>query len=329
MKNVAVALALKALICDPDKVSSERLRKAFAANQFVEKTLEARSIKESVELIGEKSRESINAIFIDPFALGLEAASKFIFHVRQKLPHIVFCLYMERSQIEKHVPAFYEGERDRFHHYYSLDKDSEEEGFAREVQNAVFLCISDVRVFSEIDRLRLQRSFYLEALPPPEISGSLHRFKQRYPDDKPVAFIIMRFGPGRLLERIHKQIKETLSQFGIIGVRADEFSFSDKLFVNVETYLHGCDFGVVVFERIENDVLSPNIALEAGYLQALRKPICILKERSIKTMPTDLLGAVYVEFDAHELKRSLKQALRQWFGRKALGGPTLGDKDNQ
>jgi nucleoside 2-deoxyribosyltransferase len=88
---------------------------------------------------------------------------------------------------------------------------------------------------------------------------------------------------------------------------------------NVRTYMHGCDFGVAVFERIEHENGTPNVAFEVGYLGALIKPVCILKDRTLQTLPTDLLGSLYYEFDVENLKKSIKTALRQWVARQAFG----------
>jgi hypothetical protein len=38
-----------------------------------------------------------------------------------------------------------------------------------------------------------------------------------------------------------------------------------------------------------------------------------------QTLPTDLLGSLYYEFDVENLKKSIKTALRQWVARQAFG----------
>ena len=308
---------IRALVIDPDSQTRKRLRDVLLANQCVDAVHEAESIKQAIDLLGDTL---VNAIFIDPLELGLAAAADFIFNVRRSIPHIVFCLYAERAEIERQASQFYHGERQRFNHYYSLDKDLDDDALSKETHRVVAFCISDVRVFAEMERMRIQRSFYLESLPPDTLNTSLKKFRRQFPPRARIAFIMMRFEDGRVHKKISELIKETLKQFDIIGVRADEFDFHETLLHNVQTYVHGCDFGIAVFERVKDDTFNPNVAYEVGYLTALRKPVCILKDKTLNALPSDLLGALYVEFDTSELRKSIKSALRQWIARQAFGG---------
>ena len=77
------------------------------------------------------------------------------------------------------------------------------------------------------------------------------------------------------------------------------------------TYSHGCDFGVAVIERIENEHHNPNVALEVGYMLALDKPICFLRDKTLKAMPTDLVDLLSTPFDVDDMKR-MRRALQQW-----------------
>ena len=64
---------------------------------------------------------------------------------------------------------------------------------------------------------------------------------------------MMQFGGTPLHERIVQSIKDTLNGNGISGLRADDKEYHDELFLNILTYIYGCEFGVAVFERLEND----------------------------------------------------------------------------
>ena len=78
---------------------------------------------------------------------------------------------------------------------------------------------------------------------------------------------------------ITESIKATLGKYGVTGLRADDKSYHDDLFPNVLTYLYGCSFGIAVFERLEEESFNPNVALEVGYMRAVRKPVRLLKDR--------------------------------------------------
>jgi hypothetical protein len=148
--------------------------------------------------------------------------------------------------------------------------------------------------------------------PPPEIQRSLSRFRQEYPNPEKVAFIMMEFGETSAHERIAKSIKKELTKHGITGVRADDRQYHDDLHYNVVTYLHGSGFGVAVFERIEREESSPNVSLEVGYMLALQKPVCLLKDKTLKTLPTDIISKLYRPFDPQHPARTIPAVLSKW-----------------
>ncbi len=45
---------------------------------------------------------------------------------------------------------------------------------------------------------------------------------------------------------------------------------------------------MAIYERIETQTYNPNVALEVGYLFAMRKPVCLLKDRTLDTLPQTL-----------------------------------------
>jgi hypothetical protein len=47
-------------------------------------------------------------------------------------------------------------------------------------------------------------------------------------------------------------------------------------------------------------------------MRALGKPVCVLKERSSPAMPSDLVGQLYLEYDAGDARASVRAALSQW-----------------
>jgi len=102
-----------------------------------------------------------------------------------------------------------------------------------------------------------------------------------------------------------------LSQNGIVGLRADDKQYHDNLLRNVLTYIHGCNMGVAVFERIEADSFNPNVSFEVGYMRALNKPVCLLKDRTMKTLYTDLLGELYKSFDPQSPNDSIPPELKK------------------
>lgn len=153
---------------------------------------------------------------------------------------------------------------------------------------------------------------------PLEIKESLENFRRDHPDPGKVAMVIMRFGESKAHENILDGLKYALNSHGIIAIRADEKQYHDDLFSNVATYMHGCGFAIAVYERIEEDTFNPNISMEVGYLMALRKPVCILKDRTLKTLHSDIMGKLYRQFDPHDPGGSIPSELAQWIKDKNL-----------
>lgn len=154
--------------------------------------------------------------------------------------------------------------------------------------------------------------------PPVEIQESLARFKLDHPDPTKVAFIMMQFGKTKTHDKIVKAIRSVLDSHGLIGVKADDIEYHDDLFPNVMTYLYGCGFGITVFERIEDEEFNPNVSLEVGYMFALRKPVCLLKDETLKTLHTDLIGKLYKDFDPQDPVKTIPSEISKWLSDKRI-----------
>lgn len=146
----------------------------------------------------------------------------------------------------------------------------------------------------------------------PDLKQSLARFNKDHPDPSKVAFVMMDFAKSASRRRILRSIKATLAKYGMTAVRADEKAYHDQLLSNVLTYAHGCGFGVAVFDRIKSEQFNPNVALEVGYLMALGKSVCLLKESTVPKLQADLLGALYHPFEIERTSATISAALSQW-----------------
>lgn len=153
---------------------------------------------------------------------------------------------------------------------------------------------------------------------PVEIQNSLRLFKRDFPDKNQVAFIMMRFGKTKAHNDILNAIKGSLKSYGIKGVRADEKEYHDDLYHNILTYIYGCNFGIAVFERIESQEFNPNISFELGYMSALKKPVCILKDKTLKTLQTDLVGKLYKNFDPQDPIGTIPNEISKWLFDKGI-----------
>ncbi len=153
---------------------------------------------------------------------------------------------------------------------------------------------------------------------PIEIQQSLRSFQAEFPDPGSVAFVMMRFADSAPYHSIFEAIRGALAPLGIAAVRADERQYHDDLFANILTYVYGAGLGVAVFDRIESDAFNPNVALELGYMLALRKPVCLLKDKTLPALHTDLIGKLYRVFDPFAPELSITSAMRSWLRGKKL-----------
>jgi hypothetical protein len=129
---------------------------------------------------------------------------------------------------------------------------------------------------------------------------------------------MMKFGKTRMHETILQSIKTTLNKYSINGLRSDDKEYHDDLFANVLTYIHGCAFGIAVFERLEEEEFNLNVSLEVGYMRALRKSVCLLKDNTLKTLHTDPAGKLYKEFDHQDPSSSIPAELEKWLRDKDI-----------
>jgi len=161
-------------------------------------------------------------------------------------------------------------------------------------------------------------AFSQEGLPP-EITESIRAFQAEHPDPSNVAFIMMRFGTTKAHEEILQTLRKHLQKHGIAGLRADDRGYHDDLWFNILIYIHGCGFGIAVFERLEGEEFNPNVELEVGYMMALRKPILLLKDKTLKSLNADLIGRLFKTFDPQAISKTIGPLVRQWLEDKGIG----------
>jgi hypothetical protein len=174
--------------------------------------------------------------------------------------------------------------------------------------------------FNESQMLEQTRQFEIaRVVAPVEITDSLDRFRRDHPDPNKVAFIMMRFGSTSAHDAIVEGIRSALSSLGIAGLRADDQQYHDDLWYNVLTYIVGCGFGISVFERLEQDEFNPNVSLEVGCMYGLNKPVCLLKDKTLRQLHSDLMGKLYRPFDPQDPKGTIPVELSKWLADKGIG----------
>ncbi len=157
-----------------------------------------------------------------------------------------------------------------------------------------------------------------EAASTPEIASGLEKFRVDFPAGMKTAFIIMQYSETKLHKEIVGCIKDTLGKHKITALRADDKQYMDDLFPNVKVYMHARDFGIAVFDRITEDDFNPNVSLEVGYMLGMGKNVILLKDKTLKSLPNDLTGKLYKQFNTLEISTSLPEQIEKWLSDKGL-----------
>lgn len=152
----------------------------------------------------------------------------------------------------------------------------------------------------------------------PEIALDLKKFRADYPIGNKTAFIIMQFGNTKPHPAIVTCIKNTLKKHGITALRADDKKYKEDLFPNIKTYMHACDLGVAVYDRITEDDFNPNVSLEVGYMLGMGKNVLLLKEKTLKSLQTDLTGKLYKPFDTTDIDNTMPHHFEKWMSDRGL-----------
>ena len=134
-------------------------------------------------------------------------------------------------------------------------------------------------------------------------------------------FVIMRYGPDVPFKEIESTIKDTLQRYGLKAVLARDVAFYQQLWNTVRFCMTHSRYAIVVFERIQQPDFNPNVVLELGYMLAMQRPCLILKEQSLPTLSTDIIGHLYTPFDSHRVRETVGVAIEDWL--KRLGHSSI------
>lgn len=127
-------------------------------------------------------------------------------------------------------------------------------------------------------------------------------------------FIMMRLRDARQHREIAQTLKASLGTIGMRGHLASDKNYSDDLWDNVRVFMHGCKYGIAVFEEIDEREFNPNISLELGYMYASGKSCLVLKDKRMPRLPTDICGKIYADFDTYNVEGTVSNCVNKWAG---------------
>jgi DNA-binding MarR family transcriptional regulator len=167
---------------------------------------------------------------------------------------------------------------------------------------------------------------------PLELRPYIEKFYMDHPDSSRCAFIMMPFSDTQYYVKYHKQyndnffelIKEICLNYHIEALRADSKYYTKEILPNIKTYMWGCDLGIAIFEKLENnnepdsEGYNPNVSLEVGYMMALKKTPLLLKDSRISKLHSDLIPIIYDSFDADHLQETIPPIIEKWLRDNSL-----------
>ena len=155
----------------------------------------------------------------------------------------------------------------------------------------------------------VRRHYQPQVQSKPKYNNSL--FRKLY-EGKKTAFIIMKFSRDERFNKALDIIKSKLAEYDIVGIRADEEQFASTIWENIKVYMDNADYGIAIAESVEDQYINSNVSVEIGYMLALKKKVCLLKEKSLDKLHSDFAGIIYKEFDIDNVEESLPKALEKW-----------------
>jgi hypothetical protein len=154
------------------------------------------------------------------------------------------------------------------------------------------------------------------SLAPPALIGPLREFMAEYPFERNV-FGMTRF-PGKAkngeLDPIAPALERAESvceRHGLSFHLASDRSIIDDLWANVAAHMWACRYGVAFFEARTERGLNYNLNIEVGSCLVLGRRLALLKDHSLKAMPTDLVGQIYRTVDLDD-PTTIEQELDAW-----------------
>lgn len=155
------------------------------------------------------------------------------------------------------------------------------------------------------------------------LQAGLDHFQAHYSDPDKAVFVMMKFpeknatARDEILSAIYGKIQDTcFRRFGLFAVRADELAAAQTIWHNAQVHALGCLHGIAVLENKYTDEFNPNIAMEAGFMEALGHRVLLLVEETFPHNRADLQGRIWASFtwgDSKDELETIAESITKWF----------------
>jgi len=281
-------LPLQVLVCDSDLDACTLLVQSLDRSENVMEVATA----DTLEMASQELRqEKYNTIFIDPLSFDLDDASEFVFGVRKRLPEIVFVLFVDKARAEENRANFYRGQRRRFEHYFTLDKQVAIASFPDELKSVLRDCQLDLswrmsqesieQLFAEAQRAQSRGSGVAET----KLRELLERldpsmFGKATPRPERTVFLSYRFAEEEFVSGLRRLLEGNGFEV-VTGASAN--TYISKAILD---RIRSCDFFLSLMTRAEEKpdgtfTTSPWLLEEKGAALALGKRVVLIVEEGV------------------------------------------------
>jgi hypothetical protein len=122
---------------------------------------------------------------------------------------------------------------------------------------------------------------------------------------------MMRYRNNDHFQSIERIITAQLENYGLVACFAKDSAYNDDLWSNITFYMDNAQYGIAVFEEIDEREFNPNVSFELGYMYAKKRQCLLLKDKRMPNLPTDVCGKIYRNFDTYDLS-TVGQQIGEW-----------------
>ncbi|WP_181015953.1 hypothetical protein [Microbacterium sp. BH-3-3-3] len=156
------------------------------------------------------------------------------------------------------------------------------------------------------------------ALAPPALVEPLRRFLDAHPFETNV-FGMTRFpdvkaGTADPVGRALAVIREVCASKGLEFHLASDRAISDDLWTNVTAHMWASRYGVALFEDRVDRGVNHNLLIEVGAMVMTGRRCALLKDGSLKNLPTDFVGMIYKSVNLAD-EDTVRETVAQWISR--------------
>jgi hypothetical protein len=165
------------------------------------------------------------------------------------------------------------------------------------------------------------------SLAPPTLIEPLRAFLEKHPFETNV-FGMTRFpsataGSPDPVGRALELAREVCASHGLQFHLASDRAMHDDLWTNVTAHMWASKYGIGLFEDRVDRGVNHNLTIEIGGMLTTGRRCALLKDSTVPTMPTDLVGLIYKSVDLSK-PNTVSKALHAWI-RSDLGLPSCPD----